>query len=291
MNTIYFGGGCFWCTEAIFLSLKGVISVTPGYMGGSVKNPTYEQVCSGKTGHVEITKVDYNPKIISLEDLLAVFFYTHDPTTRNRQGNDIGTQYQSSIFYVDDTQKAVAESLIAEMNTKKAYDKPVITDVRQATEFYKAEDYHQNYYDNHKSDGYCQLIIEPKLEKLQKRFEKLTLTKDEYEVLREKGTEAPFSGKLLHDERSGVYTCKVCGQPLFSSKAKFDSGTGWPSFDQALPGAVKTIEDNSMGMTRTEIICSKCGSHLGHLFNDGPTPTKNRYCLNSVCLDLDPLDK
>lgn len=116
---------------------------------------------------------------------------------------------------------------------------------------------------------------------------KAKLTPEEYAVLRQKGTEAPFSGKLLHDDRNGMYTCKVCGQNLFSSDAKFDSGTGWPSFDQALPDAVKNIEDNSHGMHRTEVVCSKCGSHLGHLFNDGPTETGMRYCLNSVCLDLE----
>ncbi len=116
---------------------------------------------------------------------------------------------------------------------------------------------------------------------------KQKLTPEEYAVLREKGTEAPFSGKLLHDDRDGMYKCKVCGQNLFSSDAKFDSGTGWPSFDQALPGAVKEIQDDTMGMHRVEVVCSKCGSHLGHVFNDGPTDTGMRYCLNSVCLDLE----
>lgn len=119
---------------------------------------------------------------------------------------------------------------------------------------------------------------------------KKKLTPEEYAVLRQKGTEAPFSGKLLHDDRSGMYTCKVCGSDLFSSDAKFDSGTGWPSFDQALPGAVKEIADDSHGMHRVEVVCSKCGSHLGHVFNDGPTKTGMRYCLNSVCLDLDPTE-
>jgi peptide-methionine (R)-S-oxide reductase len=119
---------------------------------------------------------------------------------------------------------------------------------------------------------------------------KAKLTPEEYKVLREKGTEAPFSGALLHDERSGMYTCKVCGQELFSSDAKFDSGTGWPSFDQAIPGSVIEIEDTSHGMSRTEITCSRCGSHLGHVFDDGPTATGKRYCLNSVCLDLKPTD-
>jgi peptide-methionine (R)-S-oxide reductase len=120
---------------------------------------------------------------------------------------------------------------------------------------------------------------------------KKKLTPLEYHVLREKGTEAPFSGKLLHEKRSGMYTCKVCGTALFPSTAKFESGTGWPSFDQALPGTIKEISDNELGMNRTEIVCASCGSHLGHVFGDGPTPTGKRYCLNSVCLDLDTGEK
>lgn len=174
-ETVIFGGGCFWCTEAVFAALKGVILVTPGYMGGTIKNPTYEQVCSGDSGHVEVTKVDFDPTAVSFEDLLAVFFYTHDPTTRNRQGNDVGPQYHSTIFYMNEEQRLAAESLIKELNESLAYGvgHPVVTDVRLAMEFYAAEDYHQKYYESHKDAPYCQLIIEPKLDKLREKFEKL----------------------------------------------------------------------------------------------------------------------
>ena len=168
-----FGGGCFWCTEAIFKSLKGIISVVPGYTGGTTTNPTYEQVADGNTGHVESIKIEFDPAVMSYDDLLAVFFNTHDPTSLNRQGNDIGTQYASTIFYVNDAQKATAEKLIGELEAAKAYDRPVVTALKPLGEFYPAEDYHRNYYETHKDQAYCQIVIEPKLEKLQKKFSQL----------------------------------------------------------------------------------------------------------------------
>lgn len=142
----------------------------PGYTGGKTKNPTYEQVCDGNTGHVEATEIVFDPSVVSYDDLLSVFFNTHDPTTRNRQGNDVGTQYQSSVFYTTDEQKQKVEALIKELNDSKAYDKPVITDVKPLDVFYPAESYHKDYYKNHPDQGYCQIIIAPKLEKLEKRF-------------------------------------------------------------------------------------------------------------------------
>ncbi|MES2314354.1 MAG: peptide-methionine (S)-S-oxide reductase MsrA [Patescibacteria group bacterium] len=168
-----FANGCFWCTEAVFSMLKGVSSVKPGYTGGDIKNPTYEQVSNGNTGHAEAIEIQYDPEIISYDDLLAVYFNTHDPTTVNRQGNDIGTQYRSAIFYTTDEQKAKAESLVKELNDREAYDKPVVTEVKPLDIFYEAEDYHHDYYKNNESQPYCQLVIAPKLEKLQKRFENL----------------------------------------------------------------------------------------------------------------------
>lgn len=168
-----FGGGCFWCTEAIFLSLKGVMSVVPGYTGGNVKNPTYEQVNSGTTGHIESIRIEFDPLVISYDDLLTVFFNTHDPTTPDRQGLDIGPQYRSVIFYLNDKQRAEAEAFIRELNDPKAFVVPVITEVRPMQVFYTAEDYHLKYYENHKDAPYCQLIIEPKMEKLHKRFAEL----------------------------------------------------------------------------------------------------------------------
>jgi peptide-methionine (S)-S-oxide reductase len=173
LETAVFGGGCFWCTEAIFQSLKGVKSVMPGYTGGSNGKPTYEQVSSGNTGHAESIKIEFDPAIISYDDLLSVFFNTHDPTTMNRQGADVGTQYRSAIFYSIPEQKTKAEALIAELNAAHAYENPVVTEVLPLGDFYEAEEYHKDYYKNNSSAAYCQLVIAPKLEKLQKRFAKL----------------------------------------------------------------------------------------------------------------------
>jgi peptide-methionine (S)-S-oxide reductase len=168
-----FGGGCFWCTEAVFDELRGVKSVIPGYAGGSTKNPTYEEVCGGRTGHAEVIKIDFDPGEISFKDLLTVFFATHDPTTLNRQGNDVGTQYRSAILYADEEQKREAEVFIEELNDSKAYGKPVVTTVEPLGEFYEAEDYHQKYYARNPYQPYCQYMIPPKLQKLHKQFAEL----------------------------------------------------------------------------------------------------------------------
>jgi peptide-methionine (S)-S-oxide reductase len=168
-----FGGGCFWCTEAVFGELRGVVSVMPGYTGGTVPDPTYDAVCAGTTGHAEATRVEFDPAQISFHDLLTVFFATHDPTTLNRQGNDVGTQYRSAIFYATPEQKAEAEKFIAELTASDPGGKPVVTEVAPLGEFYEAEDYHRQYFKNHPDAGYCQVIIEPKVEKLQKQFSEL----------------------------------------------------------------------------------------------------------------------
>lgn len=173
LKVAVFANGCFWCTEAVFSMLKGVKSVMSGYSGGETKDPTYEEVSSGNTGYAESIKIEYDPNVISYDDLLAVFFNTHDPTTLNRQGNDVGTQYRSAIFYADDEQRTKAEALIRELNDGHAYDKPVVTEVAPLGEFYPAEDYHRDYYRNHADQPYCQLVIAPKLEKMQKRFAEL----------------------------------------------------------------------------------------------------------------------
>jgi peptide-methionine (S)-S-oxide reductase len=169
-QTAIFGGGCFWCTEAIFDELRGVISAMPGYTGGTVKDPTYEQVSSGTTGHAEATKITFDPAVISYHDLLTVFFATHDPTTRNRQGNDVGPQYRSSIFYMDEEQKREATAFIKQLEVADPGGHPIVTEVVPFDVFYDAEDYHQQYFKNHAAEPYCQLVIEPKVEKLQKEF-------------------------------------------------------------------------------------------------------------------------
>lgn len=168
-----FGGGCFWCTEAVFERLEGVISVMPGYAGGTVKNPTYQQVCTGRTGHAEVVRVEYDPARISYNDLLAVFFATHDPTSLNRQGADVGTEYRSTILYATDDQRRQAEEFIKELNGALPEGRPVVTEVVPFAEFYQAERYHQEYYRNNSWAPYCQAVIEPKLAKLHKRFGEL----------------------------------------------------------------------------------------------------------------------
>jgi peptide-methionine (S)-S-oxide reductase len=165
-----FGGGCFWCTEAVFEELRGVISVMPGYTGGTVVKPSYDAVCTGTTGHAEATRIEYDPAQISFKDLLTVFFATHDPTTLNRQGNDVGTQYRSAIFYSTPEQKEEAEKFIKDLEASDPGGKPIVTEITPLGEFYDAEDYHRQYYKNNPGAGYCQVIIEPKVEKLQKQF-------------------------------------------------------------------------------------------------------------------------
>ena len=172
-ETAVFANGCFWCTEATFKMLKGVIVVEPGYAGGKIDNPTYEQVSNGNTGHAECIKIEFDPSVISYDDLLAVFFNTHDPTTLNRQGNDVGTQYRSAIFYTTPEQKEKAEKTIKELDASKSYDKPVVTEVAPLGKFYPAEDYHKNFYENNSHNPYCQIVIAPKVEEMQRRFSKL----------------------------------------------------------------------------------------------------------------------
>jgi len=168
-----FAGGCFWCTEAVFDELRGVRSVVPGYAGGTTKNPTYEQVCSGSTGHAEAIKIDFDPGQISFRDLMTVFFATHDPTTLNRQGNDAGTQYRSAILYANEEQKQQAEAFIKELEVAKTYKNPIVTTLEPLREFYPAEDYHQKFFANNPYQPYCQYTIPPKLNKLHKQFSQL----------------------------------------------------------------------------------------------------------------------
>lgn len=170
MEVATFAGGCFWCTEAVFLEIKGVEKVVSGYIGGKTKNPTYKDICTGETGHAEAIQITYNPDEVAYEDLLEVFFATHDPTTLNRQGADIGTQYRSEIFYHSEAQKTKAENYIQLLEKEKLYDKKIVTKVSSASVFYNAEEYHQNYYNQNSSQGYCQMVIAPKLEKLRKYY-------------------------------------------------------------------------------------------------------------------------
>lgn len=168
---VVFGSGCFWCTEAIFKQLKGVVDVSPGYSGGTLKNPSYEEVCSGKTGHAEVVRIRYNPDEIDLKKLLEVFFLTHDPTTSNRQGADIGTQYRSVVFYTTPDQEKITREIITRLSESKVYQRPIVTEVSRLGEFYEAENYHQNYFERNKNTSYCQYVIQPKMDKFKKVFD------------------------------------------------------------------------------------------------------------------------
>lgn len=170
-ETATFANGCFWCSEAVFKRLKGIKSVLPGYSGGQVKNPSYEQVCSGRTGHAESIQIEFDPKVISFEKILDIFWRTHDPTTLNRQGNDVGTQYRSAIFYHDLKQKEIAEESRRELENEGVYKNPIVTEITPFNNFYVAEDYHKNYYDEHRDAPYCNYIINPKVHKLLLNYE------------------------------------------------------------------------------------------------------------------------
>jgi peptide-methionine (S)-S-oxide reductase len=170
METATLAGGCFWCLEAVFTRLRGVHRVESGYAGGHVENPSYRAVCTGSTGHAEVVQVDFDPQQISYRDLLDVFFATHDPTTLNRQGHDVGTQYRSAIFYHDEAQKKEAERVIGEFTDQKVFDDPIVTEVAPLTKFYPAEDYHREYYDRNPEQAYCQVVISPKVSKLRQKY-------------------------------------------------------------------------------------------------------------------------
>ncbi len=272
---IYFAGGCFWGVQALFDNVNGVTQTQVGYMGGTTTNPTYEEVCTGRTGHAETVKVVYDEVVIPTIELINIFFISHDPTQLNQQGPDIGTQYRSVIFYTTAQQK---QDIITVINREQPYfDKPIVTEVLPAVTFYPAETYHQKYAE--KTGRSCGIHTN-------ESYWKNKLSPEQYNVLRHQGTERPFTGKYNNFDETGIYKCAACGQPLFDSDMKFQSSCGWPAFDKSCPNAVRQRKDFSHFMIRDEVLCNRCGSHLGHVFRDGPTFTGLRYCINSAALDF-----
>lgn len=293
-----FAGGCFWCMVSPFDEYPGVIAVVSGYTGGKVKNPTYEQVCAGDTGHVEAVQITFAPHILPYETLLEMFWRQIDPTDSSGQFCDQGSSYRTAIFYHTPEQKAAAEASKQALAVSGRFEDPIVTPILPAQEFWPAEEYHQGFYKkNHahykryrQGSGRDEFIQKHWFQAKDPAALKEKLTERQYWITQEKGTEPPFKNEYWNEEREGIYVDIVSGEPLFTSLDKYDAGCGWPSFSRPLhKDSIEEKVDKSHGMVRTEVRSKLSDSHLGHLFDDGPREAGGRrYCINSAALRFIP---
>lgn len=292
---IYLAGGCFWGVEAYFSKLPGVERTTVGYANGETLRPTYKDVTTGKTGYTETVLVEYDPDETTLTELLTHFFNIINPTIIDRQGNDVGSQYRTGIYYTEAVEKTVIDRFIR--GEEQKYALPIVTEVIPLKNFHDAEEYHQKYLDKN-PNGYCHVDLSPvkkydKYKKPAKEKLKEILSDIQYRVTQENATESPFSSRYESNFDDGLYVDIVTGEPLFSSKDKYDAGCGWPSFASPIESsALKEKVDGSHGMYRTEVRSNIGDSHLGHVFDDGPTDKGGmRYCINGASLRFIPKDE